>query len=29
VYGDVSYTIIRDVASLPRRLPHLYKRLTT
>jgi nitric oxide reductase activation protein len=29
LYGDVQYTIIRDVATLPERLPRLYKRLTT
>jgi nitric oxide reductase activation protein len=29
IYGKVAYTIIDDVASLPGRLPILYKRLTT
>jgi nitric oxide reductase NorD protein len=29
LYGDVHYTIINDVRSLPERLPKIYKRLTT
>ncbi len=29
MYGDVGYTIIDNVATLPARLPTLYKRLTT
>lgn len=29
MYGEVGYTIIDDVATLPARLPTLYKRLTT
>ncbi len=29
MYGEVGYTIIDDVATLPARLPSLYKRLTT
>lgn len=29
LYGEVHYTVIRDVAALPERLPRLYKRLTT
>jgi nitric oxide reductase activation protein len=29
MYGEVGYTIIDDVATLPTRLPNLYKRLTT
>lgn len=28
LYGDVGYTIIDDVLSLPERLPNIYKRLT-
>src|SRR5215216_47313 len=28
-YGDVGYTIIDDVLSLPERLPGIYRRLTT
>jgi nitric oxide reductase activation protein len=29
LYGDVGYTIIDDVMSLPERLPGIYRRLTT
>lgn len=29
LYGDVGYTIIDDVLSLPERLPSIYRRLTT
>lgn len=29
LYGDVGYTIIDDVLSLPERLPNIYRRLTT
>jgi nitric oxide reductase activation protein len=29
LHGEVHYTVIRDVAALPERLPRLYKRLTT
>ena len=29
MYGDVGYTIIDDVLSLPERLPGIYSRLTT
>ncbi len=29
LYGEVHYTVIRDAAALPERLPRLYKRLTT
>ncbi len=29
LYGEVHYTVIRDVAVLPERLPRLYKLLTT
>ncbi len=29
LYGEVGYTIIDDVMSLPERLPGIYKRLTT
>jgi nitric oxide reductase NorD protein len=29
MYGDVSHTIIDRVASLPERLPRIYRRLTT
>jgi hypothetical protein len=29
LYGDVGYTIIDDVLSLPERLPGIYRRLTT
>ena len=29
LYGDVGYTIIDDVLSLPERLPAIYRRLTT
>ena len=27
--GDVGYTIIDDVLSLPERLPNIYRRLTS
>jgi hypothetical protein len=29
LYGDVGYTIIDDVLTLPERLPGIYRRLTT
>ncbi len=29
LYGDVGYTIIDDVMSLPERIPNIYRRLTT
>jgi nitric oxide reductase NorD protein len=29
LYGEVGYTIIDDVLSLPERLPGIYSRLTT
>ncbi len=29
LYGDVGYTIIDDVMTLPERLPNIYRRLTT
>ncbi|PYT03058.1 MAG: VWA domain-containing protein, partial [Acidobacteria bacterium] len=29
MYGEVGYTIIDDVLSLPERLPGIYSRLTT
>jgi hypothetical protein len=29
LYGDVGYTIIDDVLSLPEKLPNIYRRLTT
>ena len=29
LYGDVGYTIIDDVLSLPERMPGIYRRLTT
>lgn len=29
LYGEVGYTIIHDVLSLPERLPGIYRRLTT
>jgi hypothetical protein len=29
MYGEVGYTIIDDVLSLPERLPGVYSRLTT
>jgi nitric oxide reductase activation protein len=29
LYGDVGYTIIDDVMSLPERMPGIYRRLTT
>ncbi len=29
LYGDVGYTIIDDVLSLPERMPAIYKRLTS
>jgi Mg-chelatase subunit ChlD len=29
LYGEVHYTVIRDAAALPERLPRLYKLLTT
>jgi len=29
MYGDVNHTIIDRVASLPERLPRIYRRLTT
>ncbi len=29
LYGDIGYTIIDDVMSLPERMPGIYKRLTT
>jgi len=29
LYGEVGYTIIDDVMSLPERLPGIYRRLTT
>jgi nitric oxide reductase NorD protein len=29
LYGDIGYTIIDDVMSLPERLPGIYRRLTT
>ena len=29
LYGDVGYTIIDDVLSLPERMPNIYRRLTT
>jgi len=29
LYGEVGYTIIDDVLSLPERLPGIYRRLTT
>ena len=28
-YGDVGYTIIDDVLSLPERMPNIYRRLTS
>ena len=28
-YGEVGYTIIDDVLSLPERMPAIYRRLTT
>ena len=28
MYGDVSYTIIDHVRSLPEKLPRIYRRLT-
>ena len=29
MYGEVGYTIIDDVLSLPERIPAIYRRLTT
>jgi hypothetical protein len=29
LYGDVGYTIIDDILSLPERMPNIYRRLTT
>ncbi len=29
LYGDVGYTIIDDVLSLPERMPNIYRRLTS
>jgi nitric oxide reductase activation protein len=29
LYGDVGYTIIDDVLSLPERMPSIYRRLTS
>jgi nitric oxide reductase NorD protein len=29
LYGDVGYTIIDDVLTLPERIPNIYRRLTT
>ena len=29
LYGEVGYTIIDDVLSLPERMPNIYRRLTT
>ena len=29
IYGDVGYTIIDDVLSLPERMPNIYRRLTS
>jgi nitric oxide reductase NorD protein len=29
MYGDVSYIILDDVKDLPRKLPEVYRRLTT
>jgi nitric oxide reductase NorD protein len=29
LYGNVGYTIIDDVLSLPERMPGIYRRLTT
>jgi hypothetical protein len=29
LYGDVGYTIIDDVMSLPERMPNIYRRLTS
>jgi nitric oxide reductase NorD protein len=29
LYGDVGYTIIDDVLTLPERMPNIYKRLTS
>lgn len=29
LYGDIGYTIIDDVMSLPERMPGIYRRLTT
>ena len=29
LYGEIGYTIIDDVLSLPERLPGIYRRLTT
>jgi nitric oxide reductase NorD protein len=29
LYGDIGYTIIDDVLTLPERLPGIYRRLTT
>ena len=28
-YGEIGYTIIDDVLTLPERLPGIYRRLTT
>jgi nitric oxide reductase activation protein len=29
LYGDVGYTVIDDVLSLPEKLPGIYRRLTS
>jgi hypothetical protein len=29
LYGDIGYTIIDDVLTLPERVPGIYRRLTT
>jgi nitric oxide reductase activation protein len=29
LYGEVGYTIIDDVMTLPERMPAIYRRLTT
>ena len=29
LYGDIGYTIIDDVMTLPERMPNIYRRLTT
>jgi serine/threonine protein phosphatase PrpC len=29
LYGEVGYTVVDDVLSLPERMPNIYRRLTT
>jgi nitric oxide reductase activation protein len=29
MFGEIGYIILDDVAKLPRKLPEIYRRLTT